>query len=212
MSTARNSKPANQGDSTRRLRFDDFASIIAQRLSNPRSGALADELTEGHSGRRFVLVAGAAFVVFWGILFWAFHNWKSGYRQRAAYGASQVLPVVDSLSAIVPPDVDVNAWRDAVKETRAMLATVVGSNLLNVDDMDNLRSELMRHAEQARANPASARDELASIWNELADRAGFLFQDSRSPKNDRHPRPKILPPPTRPAVAPPALQLPQGRR
>ena len=85
------------------------------------------------------------------------------------------------------------AWRDAIDKTRAMLTTVVGSNLLDLDDMDQLRAELDQCVARAQAHPESARTELAAIWDHMADRAEFLFQDSRSPTQDRHVRPKILP-------------------
>jgi hypothetical protein len=193
MSPARNGTPSKNGESSRRLRFDDLRSIVTG--SRPESGARSDSADRGHSGRRFVLVAGAVFFVAWGALFLIFQEWKTRYRRRAAYGATNVVSVIDRFTATVPPDIDdPEVWRDAVEQTRAMVATVVGSNLLDTDAMDKLRAELTACAERARANPASARDELASIWNMLADRAEFLFQDSRSPRSDRHPRPKILPP------------------
>jgi len=152
-----------------------------------------------------VLVAGVVLLLIWGVLYATFHEWKTRYRRRAAYGAAQVVPVIDPMATIIPPGVDPGAWRDAVQQTHAMLATVVGSNLLDIEEMDKLRTELMQHAERAQANPEAARDELASIWNELADRAEFLFQDSRSPKADRHRRPKILPPrPPKPRTTPAA--------
>ena len=151
-----------------------------------------------------MLVAGAVLLVIWGVLYWNFRDWKTRYRRRASYGATQVVPAIDPMATLVPPGVDPDAWRDAVQETRAMLATVVGSNLLDIEDMDRLRTELMQHAERAQADPAAARDELAAIWNELADRAEFLFQDSRSPRGERHPRPKILPPRPPPGPRKPA--------
>ena len=95
----------------------------------------------------------------------------------------------------MPPNVDPVAWRDAVDQTRAMLITVTGSNLLDVKDMDRLRVELSQHVRACvRAQPATALGELAEIWNEVADRGEFLLRDSRSLSGDRHPRPKILPP------------------
>ena len=75
-----------------------------------------------------------------------------------------------------------------------MLKTIVGSNLLNLHDMDKLRLELDQSVARAQTHPESATTELAAIWNEMADRAEFLFQDSRSPAHDRHVRPGILPP------------------
>ncbi len=197
MSNARNGIPPPDGGSTRRLRFDDLGSIVARSLSV--SGAETDALSKGHSGRRFVLVAGALLLVIWGVLFLIFRDWKMRYQRRAAYGIAQVVPAIDRLATIVPPDINADDWQSAVHQTRAMLTTVVGSNLLDIEEMDRLHTELEQCTQRAQAHPASARDELASIWNTLADRAEFLFQDSRSPKGDRHPRPKILPPrPPRP--------------
>ena len=95
---------------------------------------------------------------------------------------------------ILPPNVDALAWRDAVDQTRAMLLTVIDSNLLDLKDMDNLRIELAQHARRASVQPATAVRELAEIWNEAADRGEFLFRDSRSASGERHARPKILPP------------------
>ena len=94
---------------------------------------------------------------------------------------------------MTPPDVDPAAWRDAVDKTHAMLMTVVASNLLDQSDMDKLRFELDQSVERARAHPETATAELAAIWNEMSDRAEFLFQDSRNPTKSRHPRPALLP-------------------
>ena len=44
--------------------------------------------------------------------------------------------------ASMPPGVDIARWRDAVDQTRAMLMTVTGSNLLDIPDMVELRVEL----------------------------------------------------------------------
>ena len=186
MSPARNGTPSSNGESTRRLRFDDLAIV---------SGSHPVAVDRGHSGRRFVLVAGAVFLVGWGVLFLIFQEWKTRYRRRAAYGATHVVSVIDRLRATVPPDIDdPKVWCEAVEETRAMVQTVVGSNLLGIDEMDRLRAELVEHAERATAHPASARMSWLRSGTRLPICAEFLFQDSRSPRSDRHPRPKILPP------------------
>ena len=75
-----------------------------------------------------------------------------------------------------------------------MLVTVTSSNLLDVKEMDVLRIELTQHVRRACGEPSTAVEELAEIWNEVADRGEFLFRDSRSLSGERHPRPKILPP------------------
>jgi hypothetical protein len=62
--------------------------------------------------------------------------------------------------------------------------------------MDNFRAELDQHVARATDRPETAVQELADIWDEVADRGEFLFNDSRSVSGIRHPRPKLLPPRT----------------
>ncbi len=166
---------------------------MARTQASPKPAASA-EIGEGHSGRKFVIVAALVVLTIWGGLYLAFQTWRAKYRARAAYGAQHVVPVIEPLKAAVPPGTEPGAWRDAVDRTHAMLMTVVGSNLLDIDKMDTLRTELDQAVKRVEMHPESGRDELGAIWNEMADRAEFLFQDSRSPTLDRHPRPRILPP------------------
>jgi len=192
MSTTRNGQPAGSHHPARPLRFDDLGSSSVG--NDPDSGqSETAEIGQGHSGRKFVIIAGLVVLTIWGALYLAFQTWRTKYRERAAYGALHVVPAIDPLKAVVPPGTEPGAWRDAVDRTRAMLTTVVGSNLLDIEKMDQLRTELDESVKRVEAHPESGRDELAVIWNEMADRAEFLFQDSRSPTPDRHPRPKILP-------------------
>jgi hypothetical protein len=146
---------------------------------------------KGHSGRRFLIVAGVVLVVIWGSLFLVFRQWRIHYRERAKFGKSQVVPAVDGMADVVPPGGDISpaAWRDAVEQTHAMLGTVVSANLLGLDQMKALRTELDERVKRAKANPETARAELAAIWDDIADRGEFLLTEK-----DRHPRPKVLPP------------------
>jgi hypothetical protein len=197
MSTAHNGYHRENHDPNRRLRFDNLASVVTGDSAGTNSGrvtATAELLPRGHSGRRFVLVAGFAVLLIWGALYLIFREWRAKYRERAAYGLTQVVPAIDPLSEIAPPAVDSRAWRDAVQETHALLVTVTGSNLLDIKDMQQLRAELARAVARARSDPETAVRELAAIWNTLSDRAEFLLKDSRSASGERHPRPKILPP------------------
>jgi len=203
MSTARNGQHPGYRDPNRRLRFDDLASIVTGDTAgtNPGSAtATAEICPRGHSGRRFVLAAGITVLVIWGALYLIFREWRAKYRERAAYGLTQVVPAIDPLAEIAPPTLDPIAWRDAVHQTHAMLVTVISSNLLDVAEMRRLRAELDQAVARARTHPETALGELAAIWNTLSDRAEFLLKDSRSASGDRHPRPKILPP--RPKKAP----------
>jgi hypothetical protein len=196
MATTGNGQAPGSYHPAQRLRFDDLGWSSGENdpsSRGPKTPA-TDESGQDHSGRRFVIVAGLVLLTIWGGLYLAFASWRAKYRERAAYGALHVVSAIDPLKAVVPPGTEPQAWRDAVLATQDMLRTVVGSNLLDVDKMDKLRNELDQSVKRVTAHPESGRDELATIWNEMADRAEFLFQDSRSPTLDRHPRPKILPP------------------
>jgi hypothetical protein len=142
-----------------------------------------------------VLVAGCAFLLLWGVLYLAFRDWRQRYRARAAYGATRVAPVIDALADTVPPGVNSDEWKAAVRDTHALLITVTGANLLDLKEMQSLRGELEQVVARARARPDSARAELAGVWDKIEDRAGFVLRDARSASGQRHPRPGILPPP-----------------
>jgi hypothetical protein len=187
-------------NSTRRVRVDDMAAIVVRNSPGPAANAPRAMLSRGHSGRLLVLGAGVTLLLIWGTLFLVFRDWRARYRERALYGATQVVPAIDRLRSILPPDVDPALWGDAVDQTRAMLTTVTGSNLLDIKDMDKLRAELDQHVARATDRPETGVRELALIWDQIADRGEFLFNDSRSLSGTRHPRPKILPP--KPAKAP----------
>lgn len=155
-----------------------------------RSGGAAPRI-KGHSGRRFLIVSGVVIAALWGSLFLGFRVWRAGYASRRAFGMGRVVPAIDGLTEVLPPggDISPEAWRDAVEQTRAMLETVVSANLLDLDQMKALRAELEAAVKRAKADPATARAELAAIWDGIADRGEFLLTEK-----DRHPRPKILPP------------------
>jgi hypothetical protein len=192
MSDDQNGKAPGHHEPARRLRIDDFAAIV--RRNSPGMPGTTNLLERGHSGRLFIIAAGVTILLVWGMLYLFFREWRSGYRERALYGETQVIPAIEALRTIRAPNVDPVAWRDAVDQTRAMLVTVIDSNLLDLKDMDKLRDELAQHVRRASAQPATAVRELAEIWNEAADRGEFLFRDSRSVSGERHARPKILPP------------------
>jgi hypothetical protein len=179
------------GSASRRFRFDDLASTVVQ-LPTPASGS--GDVMPHHSGRRLVLVAGAAILVLWGALYLVFLEWRARYRTRTSFGVTQVAPVIDALAEIIPPGVGAGAWKEAVRETHAMLVSVMSANLLDVQQMQLLRDELKQTVERARLHPETARDELASVWTAMADRAEFVLQEGTSGRHKGHPRPAILPP------------------
>jgi hypothetical protein len=183
------------GDASRRLRFDDLTWLVARRRSGSgalRTTGMTAMLLRGHSGRRFVLVAGITLVVIWAILYVIFIDWRAKYRARAAYGATHVVAALDPLETIVPPDVPPDDWRDAVARTRAMLTMVTGSNLLDRKEMETLRAELDQFAARAAAHPETGPRELAGIWDLVTERGEFLFRDNRASEGARHRRPRLL--------------------
>jgi len=180
------------GSVSRRFRFDDLASTVVH-LPTPASGC--DDLMPHHSGRRLVLVAGTTILVLWGALYLVFHEWRERYRTRTSFGVTQVAPVIDPLAEIIPPPgVGADAWQQAVRETHAMLVSVLSANLLDVRQMQLLRDELKQTVERARLHPETACDELASVWTAMADRAAFVLREGTSGRRKGHPRPAILPP------------------
>jgi hypothetical protein len=138
-------------------------------------------------------VAGMTVLLIWGTLYLFFRDWRAKYRERVRYGMAQVVQVIEPLQPLLPPNVDPVTWRDAVDQTRAMLLTLTSSNLLDVKEMDSLHFELTQRVRQAVRQPSTAVEELAEIWNQVADRGEFLFRDSRSPSGERHTRPQIIP-------------------
>lgn len=123
-------------------------------------------------------------LILWGSLYLAFREWRTRFRERAVFGKQHVATAVDPLGRIVPDDIKPTEWQAAVRETHDMIVTLTGSNVLTLDDMKNLKSELTAHT--ARARPETARAELAAIWNDLRQRAGPIVNVNR------HPLPKIL--------------------
>ena len=123
----------------------------------------------------------------------------SGDRHRRptilpSYAANQLVPVITPLESIVPPNVDPQAWRDAVNQTREMLLTVTESNRLTVRKMGYLRADLEQVVARVLAHPESAVNELAVLWNDKTDRAAPPSKERRLPGENQSPRPSILSP------------------
>lgn len=178
------------GSPSRRLRLDELTSNSIQATAVHGSPALPP----AYSGRRFVLGAGLVLLLLWGGLYLVFRDWRARYNERARFGATQVAPVIDALADTPPDGVAADDWRLAVRDTHDLLVTVTGSNLLDRQQMVSLRQELEQAVARAQAHPETARDELAGVWNLVADRAEFMFRDGRSASGMRHIRPRILPP------------------
>jgi hypothetical protein len=182
------------GPPVRRLRFDDLSSTLVH--------SQASSSLPRHSGRKLVLVACATILVLWAMLYLVFRDWRSRYLARVNFGATQVAPIIESLADHVPPGIDPRSWKDAVGETHSMLVTVTGSNLLDLPQMEALRGELKQVVTRAKDCPEQALYELASVWDSMNDRAGFVLKDGGSGRYKGHPRPAILPPRAVPAKRP----------
>jgi hypothetical protein len=172
VTTVWNGNPGNRP--TRRLRFDDYPTEPVK-VRQPE--------VAGHSGRRAVIGGVLAILIVAGGLATVFRDWRARYRERADFGAGQVATAIDALSGVVPPDVPRDAWRRAVADTHAMLVTLTASNMLDLDQMRSLRDEIATRV--ARTRPETARDGLAALWDDLADRAGPILAK-------HHPRPGLL--------------------
>ncbi len=157
MSPLHNGQAPGNRQSARRLRIDDLAAIVLRNSPGPAGATTTEMLEGGHSGRRFVLAAGMTVLLVWGTLYLFFRDWRAKYRERALYGTTRVVSVIEPLRPLLPPRVDPVAWRDAVDQTRAMLLTVTSSNLLDVKAMEALRIELVQHVRRACGQPATRR-------------------------------------------------------
>jgi hypothetical protein len=197
----------NNGDcrQSRQLRLDEHPANLGWSYARSSERKAATPLrasdVRGHSGRRFVLISGLVILTGWGMLYLVFRDWRARYQKRARYAATFVIPTIDPMAQVEPPDVAPEAWRDALASTRSMLLTVTSSNLLDEKQMGELKTELEAAAKRSSADPKRAVTELATIWNNIADRGEFLLKDTRSRSGIRHSRPKILPPkPTKPSA------------
>ena len=125
----------------------------------------------GMSGRLFIVMLVAAILIFWGLLTLGFRAWKAGYDQRAVVGretARHIRPLVQSR----PDTVSLAQWEDTVDHAEAMLIAVTGSNLLNIQQMQQLTEQVDTLVAQAKADPNRGPALLYELWESLAKRAG----------------------------------------
>lgn len=142
------------------------------------------------SGRVFVTTAIAVILLLAGVLGLAFRGWKSQYEARVAHGDAVVVKAVEPLTALAPPNVSAPDWSAAVAETRAMLKTVVRSNLLDIPQMDDFAARIARAVDAARLHPETAPEALGAIWDDVENGPGFVREIIARRK---HVRPACLP-------------------
>lgn len=155
----------------------------------------ARDLGPARSGRLFVIGAIVALVLIWAALFVAFRQWRSGRNALAAYGAREVAPLVDPLADRGPGDIHPKVWRRAVEDTHAMLVAATASGTIDRVEMERLRAELA--ARVARDTPATVREDLMRLWDEMEDRVGPILQGRTSRPPHSPMRPAVLKRPKR---------------
>jgi hypothetical protein len=145
------------------------------------------------SGRRFVIAGVIGVLAVWGAVYVGFRAWREQYRALAAFGETEVAPLVDPLAAVVPPGVDPWAWRKAVADTHAMLVALTAAGLLDRAQMEGLRSEVA--ALVAASSPETVRRDLTALWDDVERKAGPAISPDVTPAApgsrhaSRHPRP-----------------------
>ncbi len=171
----------------------------------------SDSGTFFQSGRVLVTTVIVVVLLLWGGLNLVFRQWRAGYRERAVYGAKVVAEAIEPLAKILPScevspmvriancsgmsavvgvlsttDVNPDAWRRAVEQSREMLVALTAANVLDRAQMTELGASVTARVDRAKEHPETARAELAALWDEISDRAGVIV-------DVRHPRPKVLP-------------------
>ena len=130
-------------------------------------------LGPARSGRRFVIGAIVVIAALWGTLFLVFREWRTHHRDLAAFGASEVAPLVDPLADRVPPNVAAKRWRRAVADTHDMLVAATASGTINRPEMEHLRDDL--RSRFAKTTPDTAISDLSQLWDEMQERVGPIL-------------------------------------
>ena len=139
----------------------------------------------GVSGRRVVLAICVVVLSLWGALTLAMNSWKAAYAAKAEYGRTQIAPLVDPLAKFIPPGVDATEWADAVQDTHAMLHALTAANLLEMDGLQALRTDIETRFQNPQ--PETVRMNLIGLWDELEKKAGPVLNASLPPPpSSRH--------------------------
>ena len=162
-------------------------------MSNGKARTVEDDakyLGQSRSGRWFVIGAVVTIAVLWGTLFLIFREWRARHRELAAFGASEVAPLVDRLADLVPPKVEPKQWRKAVVATHGMLEVATGSGTIDREGMEQLRDKLRERF--AKVTPDSVADELSTLWDEMQKQVGPILSGHPSRPPFCPARPKLL--------------------
>lgn len=123
------------------------------------------------SGRKFVIGLVLVILSIWGLLYVGFRTWKAGYEGRAAAGrvaAARIRPLTQAR----PQGVEVWVWEDTVDHAEAMLIALTGSNLLSVEQIQELTGQIDELTRKAADNPAQSIQLLKDFWDALSKRSG----------------------------------------
>jgi hypothetical protein len=153
---------------------------------------------KGISGRKFVIGGIIVILLVWGVIFLAFQAWRANYEALAEYGATQIAPLVDSLTTKNPPGVEPKEWKQAIDDTHGMLLALTGSGLLERKTMEDLRNALSAIVEKA--TPDTVRKDLTDFWNSLERKAGPVISPVVTPVRPGSRYEKRNPRPARPAI------------
>lgn len=123
------------------------------------------------SGRKFVIGLVLVILSIWGLLYLGFRTWKAGYEGRAAAGRAAAARI-RSLTEARPPGVEVWVWEDTVDHAEAMLIALTGSNLLSVEQIQELTGQIDELSRTAADNPAQSIKLLRDFWDALSKRSG----------------------------------------
>lgn len=136
------------------------------------------------SGRKFVICLTIVILMIWGALYLGFRAWKAGYERRAAAGrisAARIRPLVNAR----PPGVEIWEWEDTVDHAEAMLIALTGSNLLSVDQIQELSARIDKLTVEAQRDPSRSTELLRAFWDEVSKRAGPVSEIYGRPKSLR---------------------------
>ena len=148
------------------------------------------DLGPARSGRRFVIGAIVILATLWGTLFLVFRDWRVRHRELAAFGASEVAPLVDPLADRVPLNVAAKRWRRAVADTHDMLVAAMASGTVGRPEMERLRDDLRSRV--AKTTSDTAISDLSHVWDEMQTTVGPILTGRASRPPFCPPRPLLL--------------------
>lgn len=144
---------------------------MSKPAENPNNLQTSEAQPLTGSGQKFVIGLAVVILLIWGTLYLGFRTWKAGYEGRAAAGrvsAARIRPLVKAR----PSGVEVWEWEDTVDHAEAMLIALTGSNLLSVEQIQELSARIDTLTSEAERDPSRSVELLRAFWDEVSKRAG----------------------------------------